>query len=184
VWDGGDVVLARGGTLVVSSLAAALAADARAELVVPVEGSWPVTLLEDGGEWRSGPLPAGARVLQVRGRGVAARRVPFDVRAGETTRLELALEPGVAVAVRALVPEAEAAQPVLRVRAADGALVLEQELARAPGAPPRQHLAEIALAPGDYSVEASLASGARVTAELRVPADVREVERPLTLDLR
>lgn len=182
VWDCGTIVLAPGGTVFVAAAVGELGADAEPEFRVLREGVFPRPLEREGAGWRSGPLQDGAYRLQVRGRGVAATQLPFEIRNGETTRLEVALHPGPRVEIRVGAPAAgEGAQPTLRITRGDE-LVLEDQIwlrEDAGGyAHPGDYGTEVSLAPGRYRVEAWLEDGPRTAAELQV-----EAGEPTTLRL-
>jgi len=183
-WDCGTIVIERGGTLAVT--VRDLGPEAELSFTVLREGVFPGPLLREGEAWRSGPLQVGAYLLQVRGRGVAATRLPFEIRSGEVTRLELALDAGQTVQIRIRVPGGgEGTRVSLRVGDARGEEVFTDEPWLWPDAErnvtPGDFGTEVALAPGSYQVDVWLEDGRRATAELRVEHGEAE---PLVLELR
>ncbi len=184
IWDCGTIVLERGGTLAVT--VRGLGPEAEPSFVVLRPGVYPGPLQGEGESWRSGPLQAGAYRLQVRGRGVAATQLPFEIRRGEVTSLELALDAGQTVQIRIRVSDAgEETRVHLRVRDAHG----EELLTDAPWlwedaegyVHPGDFGTEVGLAPGTYQVEAWLEDGRRASAELCVASGESE---PLVLEPR
>jgi len=183
-WDCGTIVLGRGGVLAVT--ARGLASGAEPSFGVQREGVFPLSLWRDGDAWRSGPLQAGPYHLQVSGTGVAALRLPFEIRAGETTRLDLDLAAGQLVTIRAHAEGAgEMAQPRLRILDARGEIVLDGSLWFRPDAEglvhPGDYGTQLALLPGEYRVEVGFDDGPRSTAPFQVAACVAAA---LDLDLR
>lgn len=178
-WDCGEIVLRPGGTLLVS-----VSRDARIERLEPQLGvregpSWRGRLHADGQGWRSDALAPGAYRLSVQGKGIAAGLVPFEIRSGETEELQLTLAPGSPVKVRVEGAAGEPRRhPVIRIRDAHGATLVEQELwSQESGV----CALDLALAPGQYRVEASSAEQ-RAEADLIVAPEGGPAE--LVLELR
>jgi hypothetical protein len=78
------------------------------------------------GHGTSAPLAPGDYVLQVRGEGVGAAPMPFAIRPGSVTQLDVRLLPGSIAMIRCTLPaDADPGQQVeIVVRSAAGAVVL------------------------------------------------------------
>ncbi|MSR62218.1 MAG: sigma-70 family RNA polymerase sigma factor [Planctomycetes bacterium] len=176
-WDCGALVLQPGGALHVRTSGAA----GLAPTFVVLQGTtWRGRLHVDGDAWRSDPLAPGSYRLAVRGPGVVAALVPFEIESGETSELALPLAAGAPLELRLLAdPAGPYQRPVLRLRDASGASVIEEELfqQRVGG-----YRVELALVPGVYHAEAWLAGGPR--AEARWTVGAGGAAEPLVLELR
>lgn len=181
-WDCGTLVLVPGGTLVVRTRESE-----SAEGLVPDFSVHQGTvrlwneMTRSGDAWRSDALPPGEFRLAVEGEGVAHWFVPFAIRSGETTTLEVALEPGAQRAVRVSAPDgAGRLQPLLSIASEGGAVVVERHLwLRQDGS----YGLEIWLAPGSYRVEVREPGGLHAEGALII-GDLAEAIEPLELELR
>lgn len=97
---------------------------------------------------RSLPLSPGDYDLRVRGEGLAAQHLPFTIRDGEETELDVVVAPGTSQSLRFQVPAEDLAPEwfVFEVRR-EGVVVLTGTTSRS-----RDFAAEPWLAPGDYEV--------------------------------
>lgn len=150
-WDLGEVCLPRGGRVVVQ-LAAGDPAGVELAAADPGVARWVWHAAATAEPLRSDPLPAGDCVLLVSGSDIAAQSIPFTVRAGEDTTIEVRVEPGIRQRVELALPGAsEAVAGVdLRVESAS-ALVACKYVVVPSGAPPST---ELWLASGRYTVTA------------------------------
>src|SRR5262249_16236597 len=116
-----------------------------------------------GGTGTTRPLLPGHYRLSVQGRDLACAMVPFDVRAGQDTRLDVRAEPGAATVIACAVPpEDEREQAVhVVVRTPAGELVFAGDAWENKN----PMTLGLSLRPGDYRVEASLGA-LRATADL------------------
>jgi len=179
-WDCGEVVVRPAGVLVVR-----VARPPGTESLQPwfrvFQGAFDRMKVEPAGElWRCDALAPGSMRLKMSGNGVAAALVPFEIRAGETTELELPVRPGVLREIRVTVnSEIGARRPRVRLTNAAGELVVDEDMwSRLP----REFQYQSWFAPSTYRVEIELADGPRAEAELVVAAGVPEAE-PLVLTL-
>jgi len=172
-WECGAIQLLPGGALEVSAPAPpgstlrlhVLGLDSRGRLE-----------LADG-LWRLAALAPGRYELALRGAGVAAALVPFEIRSNETTRLTLTPALGLASVVEVRGAGLDARQPPrLVIRDAAGVRCVDQELWPEGG----RFRCELALAPGTYAVECRGPQGTRAEAPLTVAPGVE----PLVLELR
>lgn len=149
-WDIGTVRLAQGG-------------DVRVEVVEGSgEGAW-FSIQDSRQRWFAGPdvqrgngtseqLPVGSYRLFVSGKTQAAQSVPFEIRAGETTKVAVRLSAGVRQQFEITLPAtAEKSGVSLRILRG-GDVVANAWGNRAEGKP---SAAEASLAPGDYTVVAN-----------------------------
>ena len=167
-WDVGSLQLEPGGTLRVD-----LVADTAASLprhwmtVLEGDGIGVAEVDEVGGTGRAGPLRPGDYVLQLGGDGLANAQVPFAVRAGVETHLQMPVHAGVRALLTVAVPEGEDLHARVEVAIADhsGARVYRGVLwcnGRAATTPAM-------LDPGTYSV-AVWCGNRRTVSEWTVPA--------------
>ena len=176
-WDCGTIALRSGGTLLVR---AAHPMHPVPSLVVQQEGSFRNSLHEEGAAWRSDPLAPGSYRLAVRGAGVDASLVPFEIHPGATSELEIPLVAGHPVAVKVLADAGGTRrQPVLRITGAGGSVRVEEELWLQSGG---DYGLALALAPGSYEVEAWWPGGGRDAAQLAVGTE--GAVAPVVLELR
>jgi hypothetical protein len=109
-------------------------------------------------------------VLKVDGNDLVSQKIPFTIRAGETTELEVRLAAGVAISVRLDDPPNSAESKTARVTIRDsaGAVVFEGETRRYAHYPVLE--VQVGLRAGVYKVEARSAdSGRKCSAELTLP---------------
>ena len=172
---GGDVVVKlerEGGGPVVEPRLRAVADSDKASSHLNVTGS----------EARSGPLSEGTHVLHVDGKDLVSQKIPFSVRAGETTELKVTLTAGVQIAIRLNDPAGSTESKTARVTIRDsaGAVVFEGETRRYVHYPVLEF--RVGLRPGAYKIEGRSAdSGRRCSAELTVPPPA--TDRVLTFAL-
>jgi len=179
-WDCGAITVRAAGVLVVR-VPRAPGTESLQPWFRILQGSFDRMKLEPAGElWRCDALAPGSMRLKMSGGGVAAALVPFEIRAGETTELELPLRPGLHREIRVtLGSDPGARRPRIRLTNAAGELVVDEDMwARLPGEFQEQSW----FAPGTYRVELELEGGPRAEAELVVAAGVPEAE-PLVLTL-
>src|SRR5262249_50730053 len=94
-WDLGTITLPQGGRAVLQVLGSTLPT-ARFLAVEEDQSGSPGTFGDNAGQLRSNVLAAGRYHVAVSGQGVAAQAVPFTIRAGEETKVEVQLQAGTA----------------------------------------------------------------------------------------
>lgn len=175
-WACGEIVLRPGGTLRVGASRDPATGRAAPELAVRQGASRRGELHAEGDEWRSDPLAPGTYQLAVRGAGIAAMLVPFEIRPGETSALAVRLTPGHPARIR--VDGADRGQHTLvRIEDSSGAMVVEEELRSLEGG---AFGVDLSLAPSTYRVEVSRA-GQRAEAPLIVTPEGGPAEAALQL---
>lgn len=163
-WDLGTITLVRGGTAVLRQLGPAV--DGVRFHATAVDRSGHSTFGDDGGRLRSSVLAAGDYHLMVSGAGVAAQAVPFTIRPGEETTVDVQVEEGTVQRCECELP-AGAEVPGATLRFSRGGAFCGQAWAPVrTGQPPA---AEVCLAPGFYTVTAE-AGDLRGTATFTVGA--------------
>jgi hypothetical protein len=167
--DLGYVRMLKGGTVAVT-LVSEDATLGRLPLRVLRDGHLVTTLWLEDRRGRSPELPPGPHGLQVWGRGFSCEVIPFEVRTGEETKVEVRPRRGVARKVRFEVDDPGATSRWLHVvvRDAAGKTCIDHH-ASSNGSEPLDY--ELAYAPGEYTVEATTRSGRRGTASFRVDAE-------------
>ncbi|MFO1076236.1 MAG: carboxypeptidase-like regulatory domain-containing protein [Planctomycetota bacterium] len=178
VWNVGELRFAEGGVLV-AHVVAAVAGELE-ELSCSIRnaaGKWIGRPEVSAGSVRSSPLAAGEYTLQVAAKGLATTCVPFTIRAGAETRLDVPLREGVRVEVRCTVPatRADLRSLELTARDADGVVAWRQSCWRSDGV----FTASATLASGRYTIEAS-AEGLAGTATL----DAAAATNSATIEMR
>ncbi len=158
-----------------------IAADSAAT-VADMEGRRLQPLHPSGDVWRSDPLAAGRYHLLVDGMGVAAATVPFDVRSGEETRLDVDVRLGTRRTLRLVdvsgVESASKARVVLR--GVEGRVVTDRLVLRLENEPLSF---TVWLGPGSYTLEATTETGARATGSFAVE-DLSGSDAPIEFSLR
>jgi hypothetical protein len=103
-WDAGSLRLQRGGTLALQVVSEAVATASQRAIVYDLAGNYvtDVKLTEGGG--RSEPLAAGDYELLVRGDG-GSKVMPFAIRTGIETKLDVPVVAGEKVGLRCLLPK-------------------------------------------------------------------------------
>lgn len=131
----------------------------------------------DGARWRAGEMAPGEYFADVRAEGWADACVPFEVRSGAETRLELALERGSARTLS--FPSADGWNELrISVRSAEGRLLVARRLtAREPA------VVLAILPPGELRVEAASDTGLAAAGTFTVHAGL-EQDSPLVFELR
>jgi RNA polymerase sigma-70 factor (ECF subfamily) len=119
----------------------------------------------------SSPLEPGAYALFVRANGSAATRVPFDIRAGEETSIDVALAPGIERTLRFRLPDGDSTSRYVyfELRDASGAALVLENCDNTRRERTVSHT--ITLAPGDYSIEAYGDDHLRASARFSVSND-------------
>ncbi|HEU4419263.1 MAG TPA: carboxypeptidase regulatory-like domain-containing protein [Planctomycetota bacterium] len=179
VWDVGTVKFERGGTLAVQLVAATELPAKWALTIYDEKGARVGQLDTNNGAGRSSPLVPGNYVLQVGGDKLACSSHPFEIRAGQETRLDIPVRTGIATTIDFSFPQG--AEPLhsvtLELRDPQNVVVWR---GRAWGRDDKVGVS-LTLAPGDYTIEATCedlrASGtlavapgrAMMTLELRKP---------------
>jgi hypothetical protein len=162
VWNVGTLHFQRGGTLAVNVVATVAVPKLSLRLFGP-DGASLESLQADGGTWRSGPLPVGTHELQVAGDGIATTTLPVEIRPGAETRLDVPVQPGINTTIECVLPagttNARGTSVTLVVRRAStvvwrgSAWVRSGQAATPTGA--WNPTTQLALAPGEYAVEAT-----------------------------
>ncbi len=178
-WDLGDVELSRGGVLVIVPrmedgskpppepldttglppryFVATLTTDPNADVTM------------QGDQARSGPLPAGSHVLSVHGSldpPIAGMTVPFEIVAGQETRLDVVLRAGKRVTVAIADPTANAVDVQAFVTTKDGTYIGYSPCEVHEG----RNVAAFRLLDGEYGVHAMAKDGRKSDATITVTA--------------
>lgn len=167
--DLGTLRLSRGDVIVVQLTLAEGVSPSRVYATVRSEdGSISAWCKVEGDVARTPPLPPGRYRLAFEG-SCAARVLDAVVRAGEETRLEVALDRGVGVRLRLERANAEPeARCTIRVRDERGVVLLERS-------PRRAHVGTYSISarftPGSYLIEAEGTAGRRASVPLVVDSD-------------
>ena len=124
------------------------------------------------GSGRTGPLPPGDYRLHVVGETAAAVVVPFTIRGGEVTQLDVPLQPGTVVTFVAKLPTQAPGRRIVEFAVRDG----EDRLVADPATRAEDRIAtiRIALPPGRYRLAAN-AEGDAGTARFEVADGVPEL---------
>ena len=143
-------------------------------------GGWGHLLeTEDGSTFRSKDLHEGRYTLFPVGRNVATLGREIEIRAGETTKLEVRLPAGILQQVHFRVPESEGRPEPLHVtvRTAEGASLFERDLSFGPAKDGRYSaVLSAGYAPGQYEVAARTADGWNTVASFEVSATATSTE--------
>jgi hypothetical protein len=164
-WSLGELRFVRGGTLV----AYPVAAGPMPKLTLRVDdasGEWRENLQESPNGWRSGPLSPGRHTLLVAGEGIASRSIPFEIRAGAETKLDVPVVAGRGITIECVLPPDVVPRRSVALVVTAGDQVVWRGNARARDGRPATALS---LAPGTYTVEASV-DALRATGTLVVDA--------------
>ena len=163
-WDVGTITLPQGGTAVLHQLGPTISGARFFAVGEDQPGNW--TFGDHAGQLRSSVLAAGRYHVAVGGPGVAAQAVPFTIRAGEETKVEVQLQAGTTQRCECELPSG-AKVPSVTLRFRRGETYCGRAWA---GARPDQPTAtEVWLAPGEYTVTAE-AGELRGTAAFTVGA--------------
>jgi hypothetical protein len=153
-WDLGELRMQRGGTLRVALLGNHSAFSDRYLRIRRTDGSRADGCQTADGIGMAGPFATGDYHLQIEGTDVVAEVVPFQIREGIETRLDVPLRRGTPVKLH-FEPRPGGATPValqLTLSTVDGAAILQCEVWHRGG----QDLAvETMLLPGKYRIEAT-----------------------------
>jgi hypothetical protein len=144
---------------------------------------------EDGSTFRSEEIYAGRYTLVPMGGNVATVQQDVEIRAGDTTRLELRLPAGVLQQISFQIPEGETGPRFMKVvaRSHDGRVLVNRELWTGFGRDgATQAIFQAGFAPGRYVVEADSEAGWGSTTPLEIgtttaetkPIEVRLVRKP------
>jgi len=175
-WDLGQIRLIEGGTAFVKVEGNSDDAEFRildAAMMISTE------LKQGDGGLVSGPLPPGDHRLIVSGKAVAAQSLPFVVRAGEQTSLNVKLEPGVRQRFEVVAATSAASTDGLVVRVHRGSEQIARSwIAASEG---RVGTGEMSLLPGDY--RATVVEQGRELASATFTVGATEAA-PIRLELR
>ena len=151
-WKVGAIQLIHGGTAVVKIDGE----DAAKVMLRVVDVGETLSLYvekENGsGPRRTNPLPPGDYRLLVTGKGIAAQAVPFSIRAGAETKLEVRLQTGTSQRVEFVVPRGVTLKKPIRLRVLQGGEFVQRAWAFVRKKAP---VATVWLAPGKYRVTAT-----------------------------
>lgn len=151
-WDTGTLRFERGGTLAIHLVAAAGTQLGGERLSIYRGETWCGRLETEHGAGTSGPLAAGEYELRVSGGSLAAASVPFSIRAGIETRLDVPVRTGFAAKIRFVVPaDFRSDRIAIVVSDGGGGRVLQTTIWLLGGSWAR----DFHFAPGSYSIVAT-----------------------------
>ena len=162
-WDLGTVTLLRGGTAVVARRGE-LDVDAQAEaefVAMDLQLRHAASFSEGVSEPRSSMMAPGNYLLFARGPGIAAQAVPFTIRAGESTTVNVELQKGVEQAFTIVLPAGESKNG-LALKVMRGDVVVARVWASL--GDDGRLAGSSCLLPGDYTISASIGQPAGKTA--------------------
>lgn len=166
-WDLGAIVLEAPGHLVVTLKRKPGAPEGAPRIRVSEGGRGGSDVLPvEGDTARSRALATGDYWVRVAGDGFLSQDLATVIRAGETTRMEITLEGGIAVTIQLLDPAGPGAARSAQVRVLRGTEVLLQPEAYRSGDSGLRCVA--GLRPGTYTVEAQADNGRRASGTLVV----------------
>jgi hypothetical protein len=146
-WDLGTIALVRGGT---AEIRVGAVPEGTRFLIVDALRTATWSVREEAKVRRTSVLAPGDYQVLVEGKSVAAKAVPFTIRAGEQAIVDVEVQPGVELVFHCNVPPGIEVDGVSLRVLRDGAFVGRTWADTADGGVARS----IGLAPGDYAVEA------------------------------